>query len=703
MLENIKLNDRSFQDIVDRAIGLIPLVSNEWTDYNDSDPGITILQMLAVLSFAQQSYVDEVNNKVKENLIKLLGYIREPAVAPVAISAMVTKKDQTILKNTKFLCGDGLVFEPREDCFAANNAIKQVVLVGAAGADDITDVVAKGIIGSFAKIFTEEAEELYVAFEKNLKPGNFVSLYFDLVDGDKNEVFFGFNVNLCSIAWECFSDGRWRELLVDDGTFAFGKSGFVRFKLNNLLSEFEATGLSKGFYIRARFKKGHFNVVPKLDRVLFNAVSLFGQDTKARAVVFVSDGKDKQSFALTSRIVGCEQLLVICNEGDQGLQYSEWSDSVGEQRGRFYTYDTTVAGSIILAFDRARFGFAPALGERIKVVVYSDDAITAGNLGRVVGFDEQKIGIDLKCLAESSLELMLKTVDIQGRTIFAPCCRESERVDDSDLAYRLDYENQMIVLNNKTSCSGELIVTSYALCCGKGGNIKAGMRFALDASAKKRFGDVEAYNLFAVTNGRERENIDDLTKRAVLAMEATGVAVTKEDYLALLKNIPGLEIEKVNIIFKPEHNKVTVVVKPKSEKAMPEINQWQAEILERQMEEHRQVTTNICFISPSYVPVNVAGHIYIKPGFKDARSKIHDTLEFELDGINSAGGFGCGVIYGDVYSKIEKLPCVEYIESLSFDSDSVYAQKDDNGNLILKDFALGYLGNFFVHTDNKAG
>ena len=41
------LDDRAFADIYAEALTLIPRYTPEWTDFNDSDPGITLVQLFA--------------------------------------------------------------------------------------------------------------------------------------------------------------------------------------------------------------------------------------------------------------------------------------------------------------------------------------------------------------------------------------------------------------------------------------------------------------------------------------------------------------------------------------------------------------------------------------------------------------------------------------------------------------------------------
>ena len=48
-LPDINLDDRSFEDLFNEARRRIPAYTPEWTDHNDSDPGITLLQLFAYL------------------------------------------------------------------------------------------------------------------------------------------------------------------------------------------------------------------------------------------------------------------------------------------------------------------------------------------------------------------------------------------------------------------------------------------------------------------------------------------------------------------------------------------------------------------------------------------------------------------------------------------------------------------------------
>jgi hypothetical protein len=44
------IDSRSYQQILNEALARIPVHNPEWTNYNDSDPGVTILQLVAVMT-----------------------------------------------------------------------------------------------------------------------------------------------------------------------------------------------------------------------------------------------------------------------------------------------------------------------------------------------------------------------------------------------------------------------------------------------------------------------------------------------------------------------------------------------------------------------------------------------------------------------------------------------------------------------------
>ena len=58
------LDDRTFDDIVEEAIRLIPQYCPEWTNYNPSDPGITLVELFAWMTEMILYRLNKVPDKV---------------------------------------------------------------------------------------------------------------------------------------------------------------------------------------------------------------------------------------------------------------------------------------------------------------------------------------------------------------------------------------------------------------------------------------------------------------------------------------------------------------------------------------------------------------------------------------------------------------------------------------------------------------
>ena len=72
------LDDRSFEQIRDEAIRLIPQYCPEWTNYNPSDPGITLIELFAWMTEMVLYRLNRVPDKVYLTLLDLIGIRLRP-------------------------------------------------------------------------------------------------------------------------------------------------------------------------------------------------------------------------------------------------------------------------------------------------------------------------------------------------------------------------------------------------------------------------------------------------------------------------------------------------------------------------------------------------------------------------------------------------------------------------------------------------
>src|ERR1041384_1625695 len=83
MIPPPKLDDRTFHDIVEEAISMIPRYAPEWTNHNPSDPGITLIELAAWMTDLLIYRLNQVPDKNYVAFLNLLGIQpRAPRGAP---------------------------------------------------------------------------------------------------------------------------------------------------------------------------------------------------------------------------------------------------------------------------------------------------------------------------------------------------------------------------------------------------------------------------------------------------------------------------------------------------------------------------------------------------------------------------------------------------------------------------------------------
>ena len=76
MLSVEELQARTYEERMTDVMRELPLRSKEWTNYNASDPGITILENLTAFSALQGAEIVTLNYRAKMALLKMAGFIK---------------------------------------------------------------------------------------------------------------------------------------------------------------------------------------------------------------------------------------------------------------------------------------------------------------------------------------------------------------------------------------------------------------------------------------------------------------------------------------------------------------------------------------------------------------------------------------------------------------------------------------------------
>lgn len=72
------LDDRTYNDLVTEALGLIPTYAPDWTNYNPADPGITLIELFAYLTELMIYRLNQVTDENKQVFLNLISATKYP-------------------------------------------------------------------------------------------------------------------------------------------------------------------------------------------------------------------------------------------------------------------------------------------------------------------------------------------------------------------------------------------------------------------------------------------------------------------------------------------------------------------------------------------------------------------------------------------------------------------------------------------------
>src|SRR5690242_12998638 len=76
-----KVDGRTYQDLVDEALARVPIHNPDWTNFNESDPGVTLLELFAFLTESLLYRLNQIPERNRLAFLKLLGVGLKPAGA----------------------------------------------------------------------------------------------------------------------------------------------------------------------------------------------------------------------------------------------------------------------------------------------------------------------------------------------------------------------------------------------------------------------------------------------------------------------------------------------------------------------------------------------------------------------------------------------------------------------------------------------
>lgn len=407
-LEAPKLDDRTFDDLVREARLRIPRYTSEWTDFNDSDPGMTLVQLFAWLS---EMLLYRMNKMPERSYIKFLQLLNmelrpaQPAVAHLTFSAEKGAPDVPPVPpgariQAKPPGGDALIFETGEGLDLIRFPLTEVQVFDGTAYTLMTSANLPSDVGFRPFGWTPQINSaLFLGFEPPEQPvqGRMfprqmrfrVYLPIDAQAGrpqDCREVVQP-PAPPVNLEWEYLPTpdaSRWRRLNVfKDETAAFTREGYVLVQGPAEISATRAGKVDKPyFWLRCRLAGGRYpeGAYGEIDFIRTNTVPVRNLATIREEIVGTSEGHPDQSFNLKHQPVQNDSLDLWVEAPDGDSQsWKRADDFLGSQPDDPHYVLNHNTGN--LRFGNGSRGLIPPAGAQIVAREYRYGGGSAGNVG----------------------------------------------------------------------------------------------------------------------------------------------------------------------------------------------------------------------------------------------------------------------------------------------------------------------------------
>jgi conserved hypothetical protein, phage tail-like region len=342
------IDDRSYASLVDEIRARIPRYTPEWTNLNESDPGIVLAQLFAWLTELQLFRLSKVPELHYLKFLELIGIELEPAQAATAkLTLQVApgfNRDAVIVP-AKTQIGSA---EPDEQGRIVFETDRAVTVVRA----KLLNLVAHD--GFAFRDLSNDNLDTTVSFQP-FGPAAIANNSFMLgFDEPLPEVTFqlsvwkpqptrGAVVSRCESAatprvgvqlrWEYWDGAEWSPLtLLKDESAAFTQNGDIQLrgpKAGSMAARTVGTLTTPRYWIRARIVNAGYEEAPRLLAVRINTVTVTQAETWELEPVGGSNGEVDQILRLRNTPVLAGSLVLEVDEGNGFQPWSEVPDFFG--------------------------------------------------------------------------------------------------------------------------------------------------------------------------------------------------------------------------------------------------------------------------------------------------------------------------------------------------------------------------------------
>lgn len=334
------IDDRSYDDIVaeirTRIARYTPEWQPVWSDVNDNDPGITMVQVFAWLSEIMIYRLGKVPEHNYLKFLQLLGIELNPAESAIAeisfpVKAAHTEAFVIVPARTQVSAqsdsSQPIIFETDQALTALTAVLDKVQTYDGFSYRDVSNDNAEAVSGyePFGPLANANSA-LLLGFDYSANmPEIELDLALSVVDESNNTKV---NCSLpqtavypsAELVWEYWQGSDWVAMSIrKDDSNAMMQSGHVKIKLpaNGKMQQLVIGQVSESrFWIQARLVSAAYEKVPKLLAVRTNTMSAMQAETIKDEVLGGSNGQPNQIFNLVNKSILAGSLSLEIDEGD---------------------------------------------------------------------------------------------------------------------------------------------------------------------------------------------------------------------------------------------------------------------------------------------------------------------------------------------------------------------------------------------------
>src|SRR5262245_30235251 len=96
------IDDLRYQKLVEEALARVPVHTPEWTNFNDSDPGVTLVQLFAFLTETLLYRANQIPERNRIKFLQLLGMPLAPGSAARGLSTISNERGPATTQTLAF-------------------------------------------------------------------------------------------------------------------------------------------------------------------------------------------------------------------------------------------------------------------------------------------------------------------------------------------------------------------------------------------------------------------------------------------------------------------------------------------------------------------------------------------------------------------------------------------------------------------------